>query len=557
MDEHPVKIVVDCDSQKGELKHIWGGIGFDELNLSYMTRGKALFKKLSEFIELPYTVRNHNAFTSGNCLGSPARGSTNVYNEMPDGSILYDWSTVDMVYDTYVEAGCKPLIELGFMPRDLTTGQVDDSNWVYELGTQKYETHCLWRFPPKDYDRWVDLVYQFVAHLVHRYGEKEVETWYFELWNEPDIRNYWMGTLEEYCKLYDYSVAAALRALPTIKIGGPGSTCPAREKAGKFLEGFLNHCVRGKNWVNGDVGTRIDFISFHTKGAFFSPSRYYNLHLPIKKESSSSLLMMADIKAGMDIIARFPALTRLPVFIDECDIAVGTPYGVYDNPNYVIHNSEFYPNFVCALVKRILDLSENYGNTIDRMTAWAFYYDGKRYFEGNRTLIDNDDIEKPILNAFRLLSRVGHTRLDLQSSGSRNVFVSPESKIEVDGLAGIDENKITIVLWNQADEWWTEAEDRVIHLQIVNLPFGEKVSLRHYRIDREHSNAYREWERLGRPQHPTSAQINQIKERMGLELLEPDRELEVSSDRSIHLTITMPLFGTSLLEITPMTFSNW
>jgi xylan 1,4-beta-xylosidase len=183
MTEKNALITVDCKQSKGELRHIWGGIGFDELNLTYMPRGKALFTVLGEFIEIPYTLRNHNAFTSGNCLGSPARGSTNIYNEMPDGSVLYNWEIVDQVYDTYVEAGCKPLIELGFMPRDLTTGDVDDSKWVYELGTEKYETHCLWRFPPKDYNRWADLVYHFIAHLVERYGAKEVETCYFELWN--------------------------------------------------------------------------------------------------------------------------------------------------------------------------------------------------------------------------------------------------------------------------------------------------------------------------------------------------------------------------------------
>jgi xylan 1,4-beta-xylosidase len=259
--------------------------------------------------------------------------------------------------------------------------------------------------------------------------------------------------------------------------------------------------------------------------------------------------MMADIRAGMEIIARFPELKKLPVFVDECDIAVGTPYGVYDNPNYIIHNSEFYPNFVCALSKRVLDLSDKYGGTIDRITAWAFYYDGKRYFEGNRTLVDNENIEKPILSAFRMLAHLGKTRLGLQSNRSRDVFAAQAPKIEVDGLASLDENKVSVLVWHQADEWWSEADEAAVDLQIDHIPFEGKCALRHYRIDQNHSNAYREWERLGSPQHPTSAQIDQIKSRMGLELLEPEKMVEIHSNRQLKLQLSLPLFGTSLVEL--------
>ena len=90
-----------------------------------------------------------------------------------------------------------------------------------------------WSYPPKDYAKWAELVRQWVLHAVARYGKAEVESWYWELWNEPDI-SYWRGTPEEYDKLYDYTADAVKRALPGAHVGGPGTTGPASAKAARL-----------------------------------------------------------------------------------------------------------------------------------------------------------------------------------------------------------------------------------------------------------------------------------------------------------------------------------
>jgi len=544
-----VTIHVNCADWRGDLKRIWASIGYDEINWTYTPRGKALYSTLRDLAEVPYYVRNHNALTSGNGLSWPAWGSTNVYHEMPDGSTLYDWTIVDQVYDTITSVGFRPLIELGFMPHDLVPAAAGTSDWSRDVGREHYESDGLWKYPPKDYDRWAELVYRFITHLVRRYGREQVEKWYFELWNEPDIPHYWMGTLEEYCKLYDYSVAGAVRALPTVRIGGPGSTGPSKESARRFLDGFLRHCASGENAVTGETGTRLDFVSFHTKGAHYTPRRHYNLHLPIERESPSSTLMMSDIRAGLETIARYPTLRDLPVFVDECDPAVGTIYGVYDNPNFIVTNTEYYPTFLCALVKRILDLNHQYGEPIQLITTWAFYFEGKRFFEGNRTLVTNENIEKPVLNAFRMLGRIGHIRLALHSTHGRDVLAPNAPRVEVDGLAAISGKQVTIMIWHQSDEWWLEGE-KEITLQVEHLPFTHQAMVRHYRIDGEHSNAYTEWVRQGSPQDPSPAQLAYIKNRQGLELLKPPQVLSAHDGR-LEIAFRLPLHATSLIEITP------
>ena len=218
---------VDCSAWQGELPRIWTSIGYDEINWTYTPRGKALLRTLKDLAERPYVVRNHNFLTSGNGLSWPAWGATNVYHEMPDGSPRYHWAILDQVLDAYTGVGFRPLIELGFMPRDLAAVDSGASDWQRDLGVESYETGGLWKHPPRDYAAWSELVYQLVRHCVERYGAAEVGGWYFEVWNEPDIPHYWLGTVDEYCTLYDHAVAGAARALPGVHIGGPASTSPA------------------------------------------------------------------------------------------------------------------------------------------------------------------------------------------------------------------------------------------------------------------------------------------------------------------------------------------
>jgi xylan 1,4-beta-xylosidase len=543
-------IKIDCQEHIGNLKRIWASIGFDEINWTYTPRGKKLFHTLSKFAETAYYIRNHNALTSSNGLSRPAWGGGNVYHESSDGIPIYHWDFLDQVYDTILEVGFRPFVEFGFLPYDLVPSNLTSSNWNQDVGFESYENEGYWKYPPKDYQRWGELVYQFIIHYIQRYGKEIVQDWLFELWNEPDLLNYWHGTIEDYLHLYDVTVFHATRALPGIKIGGPCTTSPTQSNGQTFLHRFLEHCVSGTNYVTESIGTRLDFISFHTKGAYYCQRRVYNPTGNVMRESPSSTIMMQDIEAGMDIIASFPTLEGLPVYINECDPAVGTIYGVLDNPNFIVTNNEYYPTFIASLVKQILDLTNRYPNPIERITTWAFYFEGKRYFEGNRALITNDDIEKPVLNIFRMFSKLGKSRVKLISQIENHDLKKDHPFLVVDGIATLDDNLISIMLWHQTDEWWQEGSC-FVDVLINHIPFSGTATLRHFRIDKDHSNAHSTWIAEGSPQTPSLDQVKKIKSHQTLELLNEPQLIHIESSGKLKFSFQLPLFGTSLLQISP------
>ena len=261
--------------------------------------------------------------------------------------------------------------------------------------------------------------------------------------------------------------------------------------------------------------------------------------------------MMEDIKAGLDIIAKYPELVNCKVFVDECDPDVGTIYGIYDNPNFINRNTEYYPVFLCSMIKKILELSKKYKKGIDLITTWAFYFEGKRFFEGNRALFTNENIEKPILNAFRMFSKLGETQVSLESEGASDPL-SLDWGYDIDGIATVkSDNSVQIMVWNHHDEWWREGEEE-IDIEIINLPFSETpFILREYRIDKEHSNSYTEWLRQGMPQNPSPSQIARIKEKQGLELARPISK-HIGTGGEFKFSFNLPLHGVSLIELEPI-----
>jgi len=221
----PVTIRVHVDQPEGTLRAIWNFWGYDEPNYTYAANGKKLLRELAALSPEPVYIRTHNLFTTGDGTAALKWGSTNVYTEDANGKPVYSWTIVDRIFDAYRDAGVKPLVEIGFMPEALSTHPEP-----YRHTFPKGPIFAGWAYPPKDYAQWAELVFQFTRHLRERYGDAEVKSWLWEVWNEPDI-DYWKGTPEEFLKLYDFSVDAVLRALPEAKVGGPDSTGPGSPKS--------------------------------------------------------------------------------------------------------------------------------------------------------------------------------------------------------------------------------------------------------------------------------------------------------------------------------------
>ena len=336
----PVVIHVDASQPRGPLTPIWRFFGADEPNYAYMKDGKKLLGELGQLGGPQVYFRCHHLLTSGD--GSPALkwGSTGAYSEDAEGKPIYNWTIVDRIFDTYLERGLKPYVQIGFMPEALST---HPSDYPHHPPTdKKAPADAGQSWPPKDYAKWGELSYQWAKHCVERYGPEEVAQWYWEVWNEPNI-GYWHGSHQDYCKLYDYAVDGVRRALPQARVGGPEVAGGA---GGKFLGEFLEHCARGANEATGKQGAPLDFVSFHAKG---SPS-FVEGH--VRMGMSQQFHNMDD---AFRVIASFPEFKRLPVVIGESD-----PEGcaACQGPQNGYRNGTMYSSYTAASFARAYDLAD-------------------------------------------------------------------------------------------------------------------------------------------------------------------------------------------------------
>ena len=307
-DEAKVSIHVDASTRRGPMTTMWAFFGHDEPNYTYMPDGQKLLSELAALSPVPVNVRVHNLLTTGD--GTPALkwGSTNAYTEDANGRPVYDWTIIDRIFDTYVQRKMKPLVQIGFMPKALSVKpEPYQHNWA--AGVQGRPLFTGWAYPPTDYVKWNELVYQWARHAVARYGINEVKTWYWEVWNEPDI-GYWQGTPEEFQRLYDFAADGLKRALPDAKVGGPEVTGPNGARTQQILKDFLEHCLRGTNNATGKPGAPLDFITFHAKGA----PRVFEGH--VRMGISNQLKAISN---GFQIVASYPELRNTPIVIGESD----------------------------------------------------------------------------------------------------------------------------------------------------------------------------------------------------------------------------------------------
>jgi xylan 1,4-beta-xylosidase len=459
---------------------------------------------LSEIAALspvPVHVRAHNLLTSGD--GTPALkwGSTNAYSEDANGNPVYNWTIVDSIFDTYVQRGIKPLAEIGFMPEALSTNpQPYKHNWA--PGNKYNNIFTGWSYPPNNYKKWSELIYEWVRHSVQRYGKKEVESWYWELWNEPNI-GYWHGTVQEYCKLYDYSSNAVKKALPTAKIGGPHSTGPASETAANFLRTFLRHCTSDTNYATGKIGSPLDFIAFHAKGG----PKVVDGH--VRMGISNQL---KDISRGFEIVDSFATLNHLPIIIGESDPEGCAACGMATNPENAYRNGTMYSSYTAASFAREFLLSDYFKVNLLGAVSWSFEFENQPWFYGYRDLATNG-VDKPVLNVFRMFGMMKGKRVNVNSNRMYSLFDIRDWGVrkqttDIGAIAAKDTRTATILIWNYHDDDLPGSSENV-QLSVKGLP-STNVTLQEFRIDKGHSNSYEVWKQMGSPQQPSKEQIARL-----------------------------------------------
>ncbi|HHY85624.1 MAG TPA: beta-xylosidase [Verrucomicrobia bacterium] len=532
-----VRIRVDASKTMGELRRIWRFFGADEPNYATMKDGQKLLAELGKLQPKSVYFRAHNLLTSGD--GTPALkwGSTDAYNEDANGNPIYNWTILDRIFDSYLERGVRPYAQIGFMPKALST-RPEPYRHDWRPGFNYNRIYTGWAYPPKDYRKWSDLVYEWVKHCVERYGRAEVETWYWETWNEPNI-GYWRGTFEEFLKLHDYAIDGVRRALPTARVGGPD----VAGSGGDFTRRFIEHCLRGTNYATGRIGTPLDFVSFHAKGAPI----YTNNHVRMGMHNQ-----LRDINAGFRIIASFPELKNTPIVIGESD-----PEGcaACQGPQLAYRNGTMYSSYTAASFARKHDLADRHGVNFEGALTWAFTFEDQPYFAGFRQ-VASCGLALPVLNVFRMYSQMSGRRVAAESSGAVSLDDILRSGVrgqpDVGALAAMDAQarKMTVMVWHYHDDD-IPGPDADVELALSGLPADvPEAKLTHYRIDEAHSNAYAEWKRMGSPVAPNEREYRQLERASELTAMETDPTIQLSNGTGT-LKFILPRQGVSLVVL------NW
>jgi len=537
--ESKVDIRVQANKSAGPWRNVWSYFGYDEPNYTYAPNGKKLLGELAVLDSPPTYIRVHNLFTSGDGSASLKWGSTNVYTEDASGHPIYSWAILDRIFDTFRDAGVKPLVEIGFMPEALS---VHPEPYRHSFPNNSVGgIFTGWAYPPKDYQKWSDLVFQFVQHLRERYGDAEVRTWLWEVWNEPDI-GYWQGTREEFFKLYDYTVESVLRALPDARIGGPDTTGPGNAKAADFLRAFLQHCAHEKNYATGKNGSHLDFISFHPKG---SP-KWLDDHV----QMGISRQLIA-IQEGFRIVASFPEWQHTPIVLGESDPEGCAACSAKQNPQNLYRNGPLYGAYTIEVLNNILELERREHINFMGAVTWAFEFEDQPPFAGFRELATNG-IDKPVLNAFRMLGLLGKERLSVTSSGTVPgediVTTGVRKNPDINAIATRKDHEIEILLWNYHDDD-VPSPGAAIDLKIEGLPAELKRALaEHYRVDSDHSDAFAVWRSMGAPESLSPEQKEQLQTAGQLQLLTSPSWVSIDNG-TVELQFTLPRQSLSLLRL--------
>jgi len=396
-----------------------------------------------------------------------------VYKEDKNGNPEYNYMYVDALFDYLISINIKPFVELGFMPNALASGK---------------ETIFWWKgnvTPPKDHDKWGALVKNIVQHWTNRYGEEEVKTWYFEVWNEPNLKpGFWTGTMEDYFKLYKYSAEAVKSVNPAYRIGGPGTAGAAWETE------MIDFCVKNN--------LPIDFISTHSYGV--------NQGFLDEYGNSGTRLAPQEFAVSGDVLQSRKEIANSPKPNLELHY---TEWSASYTPSDPVHDSYHEAAYVLQKLKQV-------GNAAQSMSYWVFTdifeESAPRFtpFHGGFGMLNTQGINKPVFYAYQFLNKLGKTELENADSKS---WACKDEK-----------GNIQVLAW---DFTYTLPDDSINNQQyyIRDLPSKDKgklkvnlaevpegnYSLEVYKVGYRCNDAYTSYYDLGRPNQLTKQQVEQIK----------------------------------------------
>lgn len=527
----PVTIAVDAGRPGAPVNPVWRFFGADEPNYATMKDGRTTLATLGALAPERVYFRTHNLLTTGD--GTPALkwGSTNAYTEDAQGRPRYDWTIVDRIFDTYLERGVKPYVEIGFMPEALSS---KPKPYQHDWRPGSGDLRTGWAYPPTDYAKWEELIFQWVRHCVERYGRAEVASWYFQTWNEPNLpQYYWGGTQAEFFRLHDSAVRGVRRALPEARVGGPDIAGAGDQ----YLTAFMQHVKQ--------AGTPTDFVSFHAKGnpelVGEGADRYVRMGLATQLKAAENEYAQ---------IAADPVFRTKPIIIGEAD-----PEGcaACQGPANAYRNGTMYSSYTVASFVRLQALAERRGLNLEGILTWAFEFEDQPLFAGFRQLT-SAGIDLPVINVFKLFARMQGRVVPAVSTAQRPLDDVLANGVrgapDIGSIATLDGNRLAILVWHYHDDDRAGADARV-ELAIAGLPRALRRNARvtQYRVDRTHSNSYAAWVAMGSPIAPSGEQRAALLRAGSLATVVTDPLMVTAAHGKI--AFTLPRTGVSLLVIEP------
>ncbi|MGH3253939.1 MAG: GH39 family glycosyl hydrolase [Streptosporangiaceae bacterium] len=482
----PVRIDVG-DVPSGELGRPWEPMIGSE-HLSYLLRedrtgGRVIGTELRKALRIARDEFGVRAVRAHGILCD----DLGVYTES-QGRPAYSFDGVDRVYDTLMEDGLRPVVELSFMPAALAR---DPSKTVFN-----YEGIIS---PPRNWSRWRDLVRALADHLLQRYGEDEVTShWAFEVWNEPNIGVFWSGTAQEYFRLYDTSAGAVKSVHPGLRVGGPASAATG------WVRQLLAHV--------GGSGAPLDFVSTHVYG-----------NVPL------------DMRPALAAAGR----EGTPIWWTE--------WGATPSHFNRVGDSVFAAAFLLRGMASALD---RVGALSHWVASDHFEELGPppELFHGGFGLLSVGNLRKPRYWALALLARLGPHRLPVHVSGDGALgLVDALAARHDDGRIGILAWNGTL---DQGKIGGDPVLSRAVRLSVY-VPPGASYTVRHYRIDAGHSNIVPAWEEMrGGAAWPSAEQWAVLREANRLEELVPPEQIAAAGG-VVELAFSLPMPGVSYLELAP------
>jgi xylan 1,4-beta-xylosidase len=395
-----------------------------------------------------------------------------VYKEDRKGNPEYNFQYIDVLYDYILSIGMKPFVELSFMPAALASGT---------------QTCFWWRgnvTPPKDYEKWGDLMRSLVLHFTERYGADEVKTWYFEVWNEPNLNYFWAGSQEEYFKLYKHTAQAIKGVDKEYRVGGPATAGAA------WVPEMINFCYKNS--------LPLDFIATHTYGVKQGYVDEFGTRGTILDKDKWSV--SGDILNSRKQISSSP-MPNLELHYTEWSSSY-TPF----DP---IHDSYHQAAYVLEKIKQV-------GDAPTSMSYWVFTdifeEAGPRFtpFHGGFGLLNYQGIKKPAFYSYSFLNKLGETEL-LNADSSSWACKSSNGNVQVlfwDFTNTHPGDSVNNQVYYVRD-LPAKPKGRV-QVNISGMPEGNYL-FEMYKVGFRVNDAYSTYLAMNKPKQLTKQQVDQIK----------------------------------------------